>query len=206
MGDWEGTVGLAATVTVPLLSVRIARCRVVRRDDSVVVKAPRYQEVLVVTFYNLPGVYMAQLVATLESCNMSSSNVSGSPPFVVNSGKSPLVTCNSMLSSPDVFPCNKFIASCDGSVLTISNDDGLTGSGTGECMPELPEGNLPVATTSHRNDLQAECGSFPVDNRRGRQVDTQQINMAQGKRDKGQIEIQNQNSIKQGTKISSTRD
>ena len=42
---------------------------------------------------------------------------------------------------------------------------------------------------------------FPVENRRGRQADTQQINMAQGKRDKGQIEIQNQNNIKQGTKI-----
>ena len=44
VGDWEGTVELAGTVTVPPLSARIARCRVVRRDDSMVVKVPRNQE------------------------------------------------------------------------------------------------------------------------------------------------------------------
>ena len=37
VGDWEGTVELAETVTVPPLSVRIARCRVVRRNSSTVV-------------------------------------------------------------------------------------------------------------------------------------------------------------------------
>jgi hypothetical protein len=35
--DWEGTVELAETVTIPPLSVRIARCRVIRRGDSMVV-------------------------------------------------------------------------------------------------------------------------------------------------------------------------
>jgi hypothetical protein len=35
--DWEGTVHLAEAVTVPPMSVRIARCRVIRRDDSAVV-------------------------------------------------------------------------------------------------------------------------------------------------------------------------
>ena len=34
--DWEGTVELAGAVTVHPLSARIARCRVVRRDDSMV--------------------------------------------------------------------------------------------------------------------------------------------------------------------------
>jgi len=34
--DWEGTVELAGAVKVPPLSARIARCRVVRRDDSMV--------------------------------------------------------------------------------------------------------------------------------------------------------------------------
>jgi hypothetical protein len=38
--DWVGTVELAGTVTVSPLSVRIARCRVVRRGDSVDVKSP----------------------------------------------------------------------------------------------------------------------------------------------------------------------
>ena len=38
---WEGTVELAETVTVPPLSVRIARCRVVRRDGSANVKVPQ---------------------------------------------------------------------------------------------------------------------------------------------------------------------
>jgi len=45
--DWEGTVELAETLTVPPLSVRIARCRVVRRNDSVVVKVPRNKAVLI---------------------------------------------------------------------------------------------------------------------------------------------------------------
>ena len=33
VGDWEGTIELAEAVTVPPLSVRIVRCRVVRRDN-----------------------------------------------------------------------------------------------------------------------------------------------------------------------------
>jgi hypothetical protein len=37
--DWEGTVELSEAVTVPALSVRIARCRVVRRDDSTLLKS-----------------------------------------------------------------------------------------------------------------------------------------------------------------------
>jgi hypothetical protein len=38
--NWEGTVELAGAVIVPPLSARIARCRVIRRDDSTVVKSP----------------------------------------------------------------------------------------------------------------------------------------------------------------------
>ena len=45
---WEGTVELAETVTVPPLSVRICRCRVVRRVGSTDVKIPRKQVVIVV--------------------------------------------------------------------------------------------------------------------------------------------------------------
>ena len=37
VGDWEGTVQLAEAVTLLPISVRIARSRVIRRDDSAVV-------------------------------------------------------------------------------------------------------------------------------------------------------------------------
>ena len=40
VGSWDGTVELAETVTVTLFSVGIARSRVVRRNDSVVVLKP----------------------------------------------------------------------------------------------------------------------------------------------------------------------
>jgi hypothetical protein len=103
--DWEGTVELAETVTVPPLSVRIARCRVVRRENSTVIKVPRNQEVLVDP-EGLPGVYLARLVATLD-VNMSSSNVGGSPPFMVNNRKSPLV--ESVISPRDAVNINLFL-------------------------------------------------------------------------------------------------
>jgi hypothetical protein len=44
--DWVGTVELAEAVTVPPLSGRIARCRVVRRSD-LEVEIPRNQVVMV---------------------------------------------------------------------------------------------------------------------------------------------------------------
>ena len=91
VGDWEGTVELAETVTVPPLSVRIARCRVVRCGDSLVVKVPRNKAVFVDP-EGLPGIYMARVVATLEGCSTESSlDASGSEPYVVNE-KPPLVS------------------------------------------------------------------------------------------------------------------
>ena len=118
VGDWEGTVELAETVTVPPLSVRIARCRVVRRDDSIIDKAPRY--VLIDGFAlppNLSGIYCARAVATLHVVNASAltplvtrnalfleayaSNVMYSPPNKVdNIGKqvSPVVPAGSVSS------------------------------------------------------------------------------------------------------------
>jgi len=56
VGDWEGTVELAETVTVPPLSARIARCRVIRRSVSAVVKVPRNEAVLIEP-EGLPGIY-----------------------------------------------------------------------------------------------------------------------------------------------------
>jgi hypothetical protein len=141
MGHWEGTVELAEAVTIPPLSVRTARCRVVRRGDSAVVQVPRKQEVLVDP-EGLPGVYMARLVATLESGGyVSSSNAGGSPPFVVSSGKSPLVV--SVTSPHDKL-----------------KDDESSQTGTGECLPELPEGGVQVAATRQRDDLRAVL--FPL--------------------------------------------
>jgi hypothetical protein len=101
--DWVGTVELAGTVTVPPLSVRIARCRVVRRGHSADIKVPRNQ-VVMADPECLPGIYMARLVATLEVCDkMSSSDARGLDPLV---GKSPLVVT--------VPPQLKGVASSDG--------------------------------------------------------------------------------------------
>jgi hypothetical protein len=74
VGDWEGTVELAETMTVPPLSVRIALCRFVRRDDSTIIKVPRNQEIHVDP--GLPGVYLARIRATLSG-NISSPYVGG---------------------------------------------------------------------------------------------------------------------------------
>jgi hypothetical protein len=177
VGDWEGTVELAETVTVPPLSVRIARCRVVvRRNASATLKVPRNQEVLVnPVSQGLPGIYMARIVATLES-NLSSSNAGGSPPLVVE--KSPLEPLETVSS-----PRSKCVASCDSSAFTTSCGDRKAGSG--EHLPKLPEGGLPAKTTGRRDDLQAEDSSLPVENGFGTQVDTHDTKITQ--RNEGQV-------------------
>ena len=147
--DWVGTVELAGTVTVPPLSVRIARCRVIRRGDSAVVKGPRNQ-VVMVDPECLPGIYMARIVATPEN-KLSSTEARGSDPLV---GKSPLVV---------VPPQNMCVAGVDGE---------NSRSGTGENQSELPEGGLVSAATVPESDLQAMRGSLPVENSFGTQVDT----------------------------------
>jgi hypothetical protein len=117
---------------------------------------------------------MARIVATLENFDvMSSSNAAGSEPLVV--GKTLLLVSHSVASSVIAVPlrdvnCNKVVASSDGNAIVTSSDEG--NSGTGECLPKLPEGGAPVAVISHRDDLQAEYSSLPVENRFGNQVDT----------------------------------
>jgi len=183
VGDWEGTVELAESVTLPPLSVKIARCRVVCRADSAIVKVPRNQEVLVDP-EGLPGVYLARVVATLDS-NVSSMNAGGLYPYMVNL-KSSLV--QHMFSPRD--KSDKFVISCNGCSPVTEYDGGFLKVGTGECLPELPQGVLPVGTTSPGDDLQAESSSLPVENIFGTQVDTHEINTAQVKRkgdNKGQI-------------------
>jgi len=145
-------------------------------------KIPRNQEVLVDP-EGLPGVYLAHIVATLEY-SKSSLNVSGSPPFMVNTEKSLLV--KSVFSTGDQVDkpvvCgdgSKFVASCNGCSPVTENDGGFLKVGSDECLPKSPEGGLPVAATSHRDDLQAESSSLPVENRIGTLVDTHQICTAQ---------------------------
>jgi len=72
---------------------------------------------------------MARVVATLQG-NLSSSNVSGSPPFVVNLRKSSLVE---FVFSPQ----DKFVVGSDGSVdvaADVTKSNGKAGSG--ECLPK----------------------------------------------------------------------
>jgi hypothetical protein len=75
-----------------------------------------------------------------------------------------------------VSPHDKFVASSDGSAVVIRDVDGILDAGSGECLPELPEGGSPVAATDHRDDLQAGDSSLPIENKYGNQVDTIQIN------------------------------
>jgi len=168
--DWEGTVELAETVTVPPLCVRIARCRVVRRNVSAIVKVPRNQEVLVDP-EGLPGVLVERIVATLDGI-MGSTNVGGLTPFMVTTVKFPLVEY--------VFsPRDKFVVSSDEIRRVREQDCGFLNVGAGECRPELPEDGLLVETIRHRKDLQAESSSLPVENGIGIQVDTKYEHSAQ---------------------------
>ena len=113
---WVGTVELAGTVTVPPLSARIARCRVVRRDDLTEVKVPRNQVIMVDT-QGLPGIYVARIVATLEVCDKSSfTDARGWNPLV---GKSPLV----------VSPQKKCRVAGSDSSKCVANSNGKTGTG-----------------------------------------------------------------------------
>jgi len=162
-----------------------------------VVKVPRNQEVLVDP-NGLPGVYMARVVATLPD-NLSSSNVGDSLSYVVNLEKSSLVKSEFSLQG-------KFVASSHGSVDVTADDTSSNGkAGSGECLPKLPESGLPVLTTSHRDDLQAEDSSCPVENRICTQVNTNYRKTAQDNigrfRSKSQDEVQRNKKIQKRTQV-----
>ena len=103
--------------------------------------------------------YLALLVATLESgATMSSSNIGGSPLFLVNIRKSALVQA-------EVSPRDNFIAcSSDGSASVTGTDGGLLKAGSGECLPEMSGSGLPVAATRHRDDPRVQGSCVPVEN------------------------------------------
>ena len=92
---------------------------------------------------------------------------------MVNIRKSPLVQA-------EVSPREKFVAcSSDGCASVTGSDGGLLTAGSGECLPEMSGSGLPVAATRHRDDLQVQGGSVPVENLYGNQVDTTNKIMAQ---------------------------
>ena len=55
-------------------------------------------------------------------------------------------------------------------------------TGSGECLPKLPEGGLLSTATDRVSHLQCKHGSRPVENIFGTQVDTINKNAAQEKR------------------------
>jgi hypothetical protein len=64
----------------------------------------------------------------------------------------------------------------------------------------IARGGLSAAATSHRNDLQAECSSLPVENGYGKQIDTTPSDKAQEDEGQDKIQIQDSNARK-GRKI-----
>ena len=175
--DWEGTVELAETVTVPPLSVRIARCCVIRRSDSMV-KVPRDQNVLVEPG-GLPGVYMARVVVKLQSNNNLPQGKSTSGYLSVCGQKKSSLVESVFSPFSKVNTCNTFVAGSDGDIAAdVSSSNGE--AGMGEHLSQMPEGGLSDTTTSQGDDLQAsEEDSRPVENP-GNQVDTKDDKIAKG--------------------------
>jgi hypothetical protein len=97
--------------------------------------------------------------------NMSSSNVGGSPPFMVKRNKFPFVM-------PIVSPRDKKECKGKDSESITPRGDGISNTGMGECLQELPGSGLQAVTTRRREDLQSEGHSLPVENEVGNQVDT----------------------------------
>jgi hypothetical protein len=146
----------------------------------------------------LPGIYMARVVATLEGCSTVSSLDANRFGAIVVNEKSPLM--KSLFSPPD-----KYVDKCVKSDTCVNDYTAVRGSGvlnvgSGECLPRLLGDGAPDAATDpwavdhgsvdHWGDLQASnrCGSLPVENHDGKQVDTIKINAAEG--DKGQKKIE----------------
>lgn len=140
--DWEGTVELTEAVTVPPLSARIARVRVVRRGSPMIVEVPRSQAVLLEP-EGLPGVYMTRILATLD--NDDASNTSSSDPLVV--GKSPL-------KINEIPPCDSIRgdnADCEiYDTFATGHNGGSLKVGAGECLSRLPGGGTGEVATGQR--------------------------------------------------------
>jgi hypothetical protein len=131
-----GTVELAETVSVPPLSGRIARGRVVRRGDSADFKAPPKYELMVEPVKRcLPGIYLARIVATVNCKvdNIISSDARGkSRRSVVPLGSEDAENWNS--------PCDKIKSGSCEKIMTPQRQ-----AGSGERQPESPKSSLQEA-------------------------------------------------------------
>jgi hypothetical protein len=187
-----GTVELAEAVSVPPLSGRIARGRVVRRDDLTEFKAPPNQVIMVDPEIWLPGIYIARIVATLrnDENNEISSEVHGSPRWSE-------VPLGSMDAEQINSPSRKI-----GNLITSQEK-----AGSGESQPELPPNSLRrIAVNSLQGvaiGLQEQEERFlPVGNGYGNHTDTGIQNSGRkGTREKHTRESWNKGSRKGGSKI-----
>jgi len=134
------------------------------------VKVPPDQNILVEPG-GLPGVYMARVVVKLQSNNNLPQGKSTSGYLSVCGQKKSSLVESVFFPFSKVNTCNTFVARSDEDIAAdVSSSNGK--AGTGECLPQMPEGGLPYASTSRGNDLQAsEEDSRPVENP-GNQVDT----------------------------------
>jgi len=142
--------------------VRTARCRVVTRDDSTVVKAPRY--VLIDGFAlppNLPGIYWARSVAPLEDLNASA--------LSCQRFRNALLV-EAHVSDGIYSPRDEIIVGSDGNVQDTCSDGVTLNVGAGECQPECPGSGLSAANTCRGSDLQWKAPP-PVEKGIGNQFD-----------------------------------
>jgi hypothetical protein len=179
-----GTVELAETVSVPPLSGRIARGRVVRRGDSAEFKAPPNYELMVeLVKRRLPGIYLARIVATV-SCN-------------VNNEISPGAHCSPRWSEVPLGrkDAERLTSPCV-NIKSGSCEKGMTSqrqAGSGERQPGSQKSSLQEADAVSLLEidignwgaapgLQSAGSSRPVENKFGNHTDTfREIGRHEGK-------------------------
>jgi hypothetical protein len=204
--DYEsciGTVELAETVSVPSLSGRIARGRVVRRGDSADFKAPPNYELMVPIKRCLPGIYLEWIVATV-SCNVNN-EISPGAHDVPRWSEAPLGSEDAeSLNSPCV---NIKSRSCE-KVMTSQRK-----AGSGKRQPESPKSSLQkvdadslleidIGSRRVTPGLQSAESACPVENRFGNHTDTQrQIERYKGNEIKHTREINGNRTYETGGQI-----
>jgi hypothetical protein len=171
-GSCIGTVELAVAVSVPPLSGRIARGRVVRRGDSSEFKAPPNCELMVEPVLRQPpGIYLARIVATV-SCDVNK-EIS---PRAHGKGRWSEVPLGSKDAGKLNYPCVKIENNNCGEVMTPQSK-----AGSGERQPESPkssmakivaDSSLNVRNRGMNSELQSATSCVPVENRFGNRTDT----------------------------------
>jgi hypothetical protein len=182
-----GTVELAETISVPPLSGRIARGRVVRRGDLMEFKAPSNQVIMVDPVLGLPGIYMARVVATL--CDNEINEIS---PGVHGLRRWSEVPLGSKSAEQLNSPCGNW----------NKKKSSPEQAGSGESQPEFPPNRLQEVAVDRVQGvpigLQGKESFLPVGNGFGNHADTERQNSAyKGTREK--------HTGKTGTRIKETR-